>query len=620
MSSWLGLFWRRAGEGRSRWRRFPGLESGWRCEPLSTAPRRCRAWAHLVDEPSCTSDALAMASAFKRALVGPGLLAGRLRGAPESVAELAVVAASYERVLVEMGSRDHSDTHTAAIDALFADRALLQGWADLLLVDEAEDLSPAQWYLLRELGGRLTHPRRLVMAGHWTESTPGFRGVSSESSSRPFEEYFPAEMSPAEWALPSALPNWAEQVAASLGLESTLDPALDASTTQPPLLEAAFRIGPTATVWAAADETEEALAVAGEIARAHLQGELQFGDVAILVRSASRQLAPIKAALKRFAIPYRSLAEPGWAGHPLVAVALNWLSVLCLPGDDGVLLTALASGPRAVSPGAIRVIRQEAGRRGQSLQRVFWEWCRSEESSPLSGDASGAAEAAREQLRIAGRPWLALGPGDPGASHRELTWPQLRAILGQVEVAAGIATSALADLDQASVLSGFAKTAEAVGEVERRLGKAELTMGRWMAELQLAVRHAGEEAAPAIVANRSEVSLLTFRQAKGRSWPRVFICGCTDGSIPAPPETGGLLDPDEVQELVRLVPELEDVFTLGDRQRDAEARLFWVALTRASAEVTCSWARRELGRAAERSPFVGALLNVGRSGVVGTSR
>lgn len=565
----------------------------------------------LVEEPSCTSDALAVVSACKRALVGPGLLAERLRDAPVSLAEIAVVAASYQMVLAEMKCLDRRDSHRLALEALFADRNALQGWAELLLVDEAEDLSPAQWLLIRELGGRLRPPCRLVMVGHWTESTPGFRGVSSESSSRPFEEYFPSELAPSNWALPPALPSWTVEVAGTLGLDLSEEPELAEPAALEALDEAAFRVGAMARVWVAPDETEEALAVAREIARAGLQGEVDFSEVAILVPSRSRLALPIQAALTSLGVPFRSPGGGNLAGQPVVEVALNWLRVLCLPGDDAALLTALAAGPAAVSPASISSLRRLAGRRNLPAQSVFWEWARREQSEPIPDQAQGAEAGAWEQLRAAGRPWLSLGPRDPGATDRQLTGTRLLAILGQIELSSGTAELAINDLELATALAELARAAQTVVDVQRRLGRGELPMAAWLDLLQLAVRHTGGEADTATSGDRSEVTVLTALQAKGRSWSRVFICGCAAGLIPAPAESAGLLDSDEVQELVRRLPELEDVISAGDRQQDAEARLFLVALTRATGVVTCTWARRYQGRAVDRSPFLGALSAAG---------
>jgi superfamily I DNA/RNA helicase len=554
----------------------------------------------LVAEPSCIDDALAVTSAFKRALVGPGLLAQRLRGAPVSLREMVVLAAGYQTVLEEMGSRDPRDWHGMALTALEDTSAMLD-WADIMLVDEAEDLSPAQWFLVRELGQRLSPPGRLVLAGHWSESTPGFRGVSSECSSRPFEQYFPSEMATHEWELPSALPGWSRSLVAELGLGSDEQVEDRADAEAQTAAEAAFRVSPTARVWRAVDETEEAMAVAREIRRARLSGEVDFGDVAILVRSQGSQLVPIRAALSSLGIPYRLHNRGGWAGDPLVAVVLNWLRVLCSPDEDQALLRALVVGPRAVSPAAIAALRRAAGLSNRSATKTFWAAIRSDQN--FDG-------ADWDELGRAGRPWLRIGAGDPRLGGRELNRPQLRSLLGEVELASGLAGAALENLEVATALAELARVAAEAAEATGRLNRAGLSLTAWLELLELALQHAiGEERD--LASDRSEVSVLTIRQAKGRAWSRVFVCGCVDGTIPAPVDSGGILDAQEVGELVRLVPELEDVFSSGDNQQDAESRLFLVALTRATAGVTCSWARRYQGRPAERSPLLQALIAAG---------
>jgi superfamily I DNA/RNA helicase len=571
---------------------------------MREALRRARAslprLGELVDEPSCIDDALAVTSAFKRALVEPGLLAQRLRGAPVSLREMVVIAASYRTVLEEMGSRDPRDWHSLALTAL-EEPSAMRDWADLMLVDEAEDLSPAQWFLVRELGLRLSPPRRLLLAGHWTESTPGFRGVSSECSSRPFEQYFPSEMAASEWELPSSLRGWSQSLAAELGLGSDEAAEDRAAADEETAAEAAFRVSPTAGVWQAVDETEEALAVAREILRARLAGEVDYGDVAVLVRSQGSQLVPIRAALSSLGIPHRLQNSGGWAADPVVAVVLNWLRVLCAHDEDLALLKALGVGPRAVSPAGIAALRRAAGLGNRSVTDVFWAAMRSDQSFD-GGDWN--------ELRRAGRPWLRLGAGDPSLGGRELDWPQLSSLLGEVELATGLAAVALENLEVATALAELARVAAETAEATGRLKRAGLSLTAWLELLELAVRHAGEEVRD-LDSDRSEVAVLTIRQAKGRAWSRVFVCGCVDETMPAPVDSGGMLDAQEVAELVRLVPELEDVLSSGDNQQDAESRLFLVALTRATTRVTCSWARRYQGRPAERSPLLQALIAAG---------
>ncbi|MEO6123174.1 MAG: ATP-dependent DNA helicase UvrD2 [Ilumatobacteraceae bacterium] len=75
------------------------------------------------------------------------------------------------------------------------------------------------------------------------------------------------------------------------------------------------------------------------------------------------------------------------------------------------------------------------------------------------------------------------------------------------------------------------------------------------------------------------VDLLTFHGAKGREWPMVVVAGVDAGMVPHYTAT-----------------------TAG--QRDEEARLLYVACTRAKEELVISWVERRNGRATQPSPLI----------------
>jgi DNA helicase II / ATP-dependent DNA helicase PcrA len=90
------------------------------------------------------------------------------------------------------------------------------------------------------------------------------------------------------------------------------------------------------------------------------------------------------------------------------------------------------------------------------------------------------------------------------------------------------------------------------------------------------------------------VELATFHRAKGLEWQTVFIIGIEDGYVPI-------------------------VHAESAAARDEERRLLYVALTRASQEVHCSWARSRRtasGRRVDRepSPWLAAVARVSRIG------
>ena len=82
------------------------------------------------------------------------------------------------------------------------------------------------------------------------------------------------------------------------------------------------------------------------------------------------------------------------------------------------------------------------------------------------------------------------------------------------------------------------------------------------------------------------VSLLTFHAAKGREWSAVVVTGVEQGLVP-------------------------HVSALTVAQRTEEARLLYVALTRASDELTVTWALRRNDSASGPSPWIEALRERG---------
>jgi DNA helicase-2/ATP-dependent DNA helicase PcrA len=93
---------------------------------------------------------------------------------------------------------------------------------------------------------------------------------------------------------------------------------------------------------------------------------------------------------------------------------------------------------------------------------------------------------------------------------------------------------------------------------------------------------------------RSAVEVATFHRAKGLEWTAVCVAGLEDGYVPI-------------------------VHAADDESLAEERRLLYVALTRASRELHCSWARSRAtgaGRAAERrpSPWLAPIEQVAKRG------
>ncbi|MBF6556524.1 MAG: ATP-dependent helicase [Acidimicrobiales bacterium] len=96
------------------------------------------------------------------------------------------------------------------------------------------------------------------------------------------------------------------------------------------------------------------------------------------------------------------------------------------------------------------------------------------------------------------------------------------------------------------------------------------------------------------VAADEAVELATFHRAKGLEWTSVHVVGLEEGYVPI-------------------------VYAESAEAHDEERRLFYVALTRASHDLHCSWARvRRMGNGREMerqpSPWLAAVARVSRTG------
>lgn len=533
----------------------------------------------LVDESACIEDLLEIVGCFKQAMVGPGLLAERLRREPGLLPEIALVAARYESVLAGMGALDGRDLAHRAVLLLQEDPSSLRDWADLLLVDEAEELSPAQWHLLAQLMARLSPPGAAILAGAPVLSVPGFRGPSS----RQFDQIHRL-LSGVEEVYLRTDPGPTARLRERWGLDSV-------SVAEPGPVSRRTGPAPDVEVWKAEDETEEAFSVAREIRRAHLAGEIEYDEVAVLVRNPTAQLGPVLQALGTIGVPARvELAR--WADGMAVAQILAWMRALASPRDDVALLRALDSGPIAPPPDAVLALRRGAARDRRSL-----------------GEALRRTDPQEAGIGPSARLWQQLGGGAPDYGSRRLELDELRSVLGHLERGLGLSLLSLREPEVAAGLARLHLALEDAATVTGALRLPTSDLGAWIDLIQLAMRRSGWEVEVPAVPGVPEVTILSISQAKGRHWPRVFLLGAAEGTLPAAPRRSRLLTPPEEQRLVELVPELEDV--IGAPDPDRERRLFILAASRATRKLVVCWASRYRGVATQSAPFAEALVDVG---------
>ncbi len=533
----------------------------------------------LADVPGFVDGLLDLCGSFSQALVSPALLASRVRSSDGILAQVTVLAANYQLALDQMEAMDTKQLAGAALACLQAHPHEWAGWADLLVVDQAEQLSPAQWYLLRELADLLTPPRRFVVAGDGTVAG----GERHGPSVRCFEELFPREMHPQELLLPGNGPVVELAMRWGVTADNLVTPARAASGTA-----ASLRI------WRAADETEEAYAVSREVRRLRLEEGVPYDQVAVVSAGGAVLLPSLVQSLRSIGVPVRLEMSP-WSGSPVLSQLSAWLEALCHPADDRRVVLALQADPGGVGEAEILRLRRWAARRRTSV------------AGALRSAEVGSTEGALGLRRAL---WLRLGGGDPGLADKRFTPPEFLGLLGTLEVELGVSELALREFSSASALARVNLSVQDAGNARELLVLGPAQLREWAHILQLAARRSGWEVDRVPRPDRPEVTVVTLGQAKGRRWQRVFLVGVADRYLPGPGPTRELLTGEDRQRLAEFVPEMEEVLAPGDWGAQ-ERRRFLMGISRADVQLTVTWAARYGEDEVGGSRFAAALEGLG---------
>ena len=305
--------------------------------------------APLVDTRAFTDELAEFVLACERRLLGPEDLLERAtaEGRPSWV-PVAAFLALYGEHLALQDSVDQAGLILQAGDLLEDRPDILTATVaqvGTILVDEAQELDPAQLRLLTLLVGG---GARAILAGDPAGTTDAFRG-----------------------ATPGALPAWAKRLGASVVLLERSrrlgGPGLDAvrrlqAAGPGPVI--ALTGGGTTTVEAARypGPAEEAEANARLLRVAHERDGVPYGRMAVLLPSTRRLSAPTRRALERFGVPYRlGAGERQLVAEPVVGHVLNLFRLALDPTRADELLPSLLTSPLGgLDPGELRVLRRAA--------------------------------------------------------------------------------------------------------------------------------------------------------------------------------------------------------------------------------------------------------------------
>ena len=491
---------------------------------------------------------------------------------------------------------------------------------DVVLVDEYQDTDPAQEALLHALAG---DGRELIAVGDPDQSIYAFRGADVHAMGR-FPDLFrtpddrPASIVALRTCrrsgpvLLAASRRVAARLPAAAGLSASGDPPLPgphpaSPAASPPgrrhrdLLPLATADPGAVRILVASSVSQEAAVIADTLRRAHLVDGIPWSSMAVLVRSATRQVPLLRRALATGGVPavvagdeLPLAAEPG--ARPLLALLRCALQPGALDEDAAAeLLTGPLGGTDAVGLRRLRRSLHAADLAAglppgnQPLASALRD---PRQLNLLGGPPAAAAlrvatllELARRTAQGAVTPGGARGPPDgvPGTAY-DVLWAVWDASgLGpawQAASAAGGSRGATADRDLDAVVALF----DAASRFAARLppGSPSLfleSMGGQEIPGDTLADHAPEGDA---------VRILTAHRSKGLEWDLVVVAGVQEGTWPDLRMRSSLLGMDELVDAVDtqagtdpLGPGDAVAAALVSKLLDEERRLFYVAVTRA---------------------------------------
>ena len=476
---------------------------------------------------------------------------------------------------------------------------------DVVLVDEYQDTDPAQEELLHALAG---DGRELIVVGDPDQSIYAFRGADTDAIGRfPVRFRAPDGRQAPVIALRTCRRSGPVLLAASRRVAARL-PAVRAQQDHRALVPSDAATLGSARVVIAASERQEAALVADILRRAHLIDEVPWSSMAVLVRSAVRQVPALQRALSSAGVPIAVAGdelpladEPGTAPLlRLIGCAIEPQSLTeevaadlltgPLGGTDALGLRRLlrllrqrdpanaAAQDRATDPGPLaaslmdpRLLSEAGWRPGQALI--------------AAGEALAAARQVADLLNVA-RTAAAAG------TAQEVLWAVWDASglasKWHAASAAGGTRGATADADLDAVLALF----DAAARFDSRLPAG--SMAFFLDSLT------GQEIAGDTLAQRAQpgevVTICTAHRAKGLEWDLVVVAGVQEGFWPDMRLRGSLLGMDELVEAADRGLDVDPVArrsaasdaaaaALTSKLLDEERRLFYVAVTRARRSV-----------------------------------
>ena len=562
-------------------------------------------------------DLLTFVALMKQNLVHPStLLLAAEASASDRLRGLAAAYQAYQDRMQRGRMVDFRDLIIGAIELLQSNlelRERLRARFHLILVDEFQDVDPAQFELLQLLAPPASQPH-LVVVGDPDQSIYGFRGTVP----RLLSDDFPAAYGGATQRLEEC--HRCSQVALDAG-ERLL------AATQPGREERRLRSlvespQPAVIVAREGDAVDEAFFCAREIKR--LQAEspgLRFSDFAILLRSTTALGGPFEEALRALGLPYEVRGSGATARNEVVRFLVGYLESLRRPEDADALEGALASSLGGVGARTLSRLRAHAREEARPLTRVMRRLmyvlaARDAQRYPLpwGGEAPTEEGSVPDYVQYLTESELESLHAAMVARHRLLERASrlpLASLAYSVLIEDG-AMRRLLDLglaaDQRAEAIGDLRAAieglEAIEAVHERLHGTPPLLSDIAGSIDALLLGAADDT-EAAVGRRDAVQVMTVHQAKGLEFDVVFCSGFAHGLFPLAARPHPLLDAEDRAWLERFkVGFMPSWPSDPDGHLAEEARLAFVAMTRAKRRVYLTFADAYL-RQAGPSIFLG---------------
>ncbi|HEY4027926.1 MAG TPA: ATP-dependent DNA helicase [Candidatus Dormibacteraeota bacterium] len=557
---------------------------------------------------------------------------------------LAAVYSAYQARLDAAGLRDFRDLIADAIALLDALPDVLQRYRSrfrYVLVDEFQDVDPAQFHLLRMLAppgaaGGGDGPRLLV-AGDPAQSIYGFRGTVPRLLAQDFARVYGGREVVLE--LSHRCPPSVLEAGARLLAATQPTPVARRFDSARPEAGAAVRVAREATA------VDEAFFVAREIRRLMLEDpELRPGDFAVLLRSTATLSAPFEEAIRALDLPYEVRGVGALARNEVVRFLLTYLRAVYEPDEPESLERLLASGLSGVGARASGRLRRHAIEEGRAFTKVvrrllYWlhgtdpatwplPWATASPEVPTVQEAEGQVGPAPAEERP---PDFAayLTPEELRAIHsalavytevvRQARRLPVSALAYTVLLEAGVMERILhlpgPEAGRPEVLAELRAALDAFAQLEEvwtRLHGAPPLLADVGARLDSLIGRAVDDAEPAARA-RDGVQVMTVHQAKGLQFEVVFLSGFAQGLFPLAARPHPLLDEADQRWLERSLPGFRPSWPSNAEEHAAEeARLAYVGMTRPRRRLYVTYAD-EYDGVAGPSPFLEPLPVVPRT-------